>query len=79
MAVTEADIRAIFAPLEAGDGVFAHVADDVGWTVEGTHPLAGRYRGKAEFHAHTFARRNRILPGGTQLHVEHLLIDTNHG
>ena len=23
---------------------WAHVADDVDWTVEGTHPLAGRYR-----------------------------------
>lgn len=77
MAVTEAEIRAIFAPLEAGagDGFFAHVADDVDWTVEGTHPLAGRYRSKAEFHAHTFARLNRILPGGTQLHVEHVLVD----
>jgi uncharacterized protein len=24
------------------------VADDVDWTVEGTHPLAGRYHNKAQ-------------------------------
>jgi ketosteroid isomerase-like protein len=76
MAVTEAEVRAIFAHLEsgAGDAFFAHVADDVDWTVEGTHPLAGRYRSKAAFHAATFARLNRILPGGTQLHVTHAIV-----
>ena len=26
---------------------WARVADDVDWTVEGTHPLAGRYHSKA--------------------------------
>ena len=37
-------IRQIFKGLETGDGAafFAHVADDVDWTVMGTHPLAGR-------------------------------------
>ena len=75
---TSADtVRRIFSHLESGSGdeFFAHVADDVDWTVEGTHPLAGRYASKAEFHAHTFARLNKILPGGTQLHVENVLID----
>ena len=28
---------------------FEHVADDADWTVEGTHPLAGRYHDKAQF------------------------------
>jgi ketosteroid isomerase-like protein len=33
-------IRQIFKALETGDGAafFAHVADDVDWTVMGTHP-----------------------------------------
>ena len=66
-----------FALLESGsgDGFFAHVADDVDWTVQGTHPLAGHYTSKADFHAHTFARLNKILPGGTQLHVEQVFTD----
>lgn len=72
-------VRRIFSHLESGSGdeFFAHVADDVDWTVEGTHPLAGRYLSKADFYAHTFARLNKILPGGTQLHVENILIDDN--
>ena len=46
MAVDAGFVRKIFAGLEQGDGAgfFTHVADDVDWTVEGTHPLAGRYR-----------------------------------
>jgi hypothetical protein len=45
MAITKTRVRQIFGPLEAGDGdkLFAHVADDVDWTVMGTHPIAGHY------------------------------------
>jgi ketosteroid isomerase-like protein len=44
MSVDERTVRSIFAGLEHGDGeaFFEHVAADVGWTVMGTHPLAGR-------------------------------------
>ncbi|TCM73259.1 hypothetical protein EV291_11929 [Rhizobium sp. BK068] len=35
----------------------------------GTHPLAGRYHSKQELRAATFARLNKLLPGGTQLQV----------
>jgi hypothetical protein len=36
-------VREIFKGLETGDGAgfFEHVADDVDWTVMGTHPLGG--------------------------------------
>ena len=76
MAVTECEVRALFSKLESGDGnhFFDHVADDVSWTVEGTHPLAGHYHSKEDFFSHTFAILNRILPGGTQLHVESVLV-----
>jgi ketosteroid isomerase-like protein len=75
MTITEHEVRALFSKLESGDGknFFDHVADDVDWTVEGTHPLAGHYRSKEEFFSHTFARLNKILPGGTQLKVESIL------
>jgi ketosteroid isomerase-like protein len=56
-------IREIFKPLEAGDGAafFAHVADDVDWTVMGTHPLAGQYHSKAAY-AGTFTKLGKVAP-----------------
>jgi ketosteroid isomerase-like protein len=43
MSINEQTVRSIFADLEhgLGSGFFRHVADDVDWTVMGTHPLAG--------------------------------------
>jgi uncharacterized protein len=51
------------------------VADDVNWTVMGTHPLAGTYHTKADFLAHTFARLNKILKEGVVLRVTNILVD----
>src|SRR5277367_7154325 len=47
--VSLAYVREIFRYLESGDGkeFFDHVAEDVDWIVEGTHPLAGHYRSKS--------------------------------
>jgi len=72
--MTKQDVLALFAQ---GDGAefFAHVADDVDWTVMGTHPLAGRYRTKADFLAGTFNKLALVLPQGTQLSVENVLLD----
>lgn len=72
----EAHIRDLFKNLENGDGAafFDHVDDNVDWTVEGTHPLAGHYHSKADFIAGTFARLNKVLPQGAQLVVQHVLV-----
>ena len=69
-------VRAIFSLLEEGDGAafFAHVSDEVDWTVEGHHPLAGRYPSKAAFLAGTFEKLGKVLPGGAQLHVTHAMV-----
>jgi uncharacterized protein len=77
MAVSADFVRQIFAGLEHGDGAafFEHVADDVDWTVMGTHPLAGHYKSKADFTAATFAKLGKVLPDGAQLHVDGLFID----
>src|ERR1700678_4177019 len=74
--LSTAYVREIFKHLESGDGksFFDHVSDDVDWTVEGTHPLAGHYHSKAEFVAHTFEKLGKVLPKGTELHVEHALV-----
>jgi ketosteroid isomerase-like protein len=76
MAVEADFVRRIFAGLEHGDGAafFEHVADDVDWTVMGTHPLAGHYKSRAEFTAATFAKLGKVLPDGAQLNVSDVFI-----
>jgi ketosteroid isomerase-like protein len=54
---------------------FEHVADDADWTVEGTHPLAGRYHDKAQFVDATFTRLGGVLDDGVKLEVVHLYVD----
>jgi uncharacterized protein len=76
MALDEQFVQNLFKGLEKGDGAqfFEHVDDNLDWIVEGTHPLAGRYRSKAAFLAGTFDKLNKVLPGGAQLVLEHLLV-----
>ena len=71
------DVIELFAHLEHGEGTkfFDHVADDVDWIVQGTHPLAGHYHSKQAFQAGTFAKLYKVLPQGTQLVVQNVLID----
>src|ERR1700752_3606481 len=75
MSVALTQVRDIFKSLETGDGreFFTHVADDVDWIVEGTHPLAGHYHSKADFLAHTFEKLAKGLPQGAELHTKHVL------
>jgi uncharacterized protein len=70
-------VKSLFANLENGKSgaFFEHVADDVDWTVMGTHPLAGTYHTKADFLAHTFARLDKILKEGVVLRVTNILVD----
>ena len=76
MAITLEGVREIFKGLENGDGAafFERVADDVDWTVMGTHPLAGHYASKKAFVEGTFAKLSQVLPKGTQLHVVDLIV-----
>ena len=79
MEITSDSVREIFKGLENGDGAafFEHVADNVDWIVEGTHPLAGHYFSKKAFIEGTFAKLSQVLPSGAQLHVEDLLVKDN--
>ena len=76
MSITSDRVRNIFKGLENGDGAafFEQVADDVDWTVMGTHPLAGHYTSKKAFIAGTFAKLGQVLPQGAQLHVENVIV-----
>jgi uncharacterized protein len=76
MSVALEQVRDIFHNLETHNeaAFFVHVADDVDWTVEGTHPLAGHYHSKADFLAHTFEKLAKVLPNGAELHTENVLV-----
>jgi uncharacterized protein len=76
MTITADSVRNIFKGLEDADGAsfFEHVADDVDWTVMGTHPLAGHYLSKGTFINGTFDKLSQVLPRGAQLHVENLIV-----
>jgi uncharacterized protein len=78
--ISEQYVRDIFKGLENGDGAdfFEHVDENVDWTVEGTHPLAGRYQSKSAFIAGTFDKLGKVLLEGAQLHVEHMLVKDDH-
>ena len=79
MTIQADSVRSLFADLQNGrtDVFFDHVAEDVNWTVMGTHPLAGTYHTKADFLAHTFARLNKLLKEGVILRVTNLLVDSD--
>src|SRR5688500_18251469 len=69
---------ALFRNLESPDthaGFFDHVADNVDWTVEGTHPLAGRYLSKQAFIDATFRRLAGVLADGVHLQVDNVIVD----
>ena len=75
---TREDRAALFAKLQSPitqPQFFARVADDVDWTVQGTHPLAGRYHNKAQFVEATFTRLHGCLRDGVKLEVTHLYVD----
>lgn len=76
MSITPDGVRNIFEGLASGEGAafFDHVADDVDWTVMGTHPLAGRYLSKQALVESTFAKLSQVLPQGVQLHVENVIV-----
>jgi uncharacterized protein len=79
MTITSESVREIFKGLENGDGAafFEHVADNVDWVVEGTHPLAGHYLSKKAFIEGTFTKLAKVLPQGAQLHTENVIVQDN--
>ena len=76
MAIAAERVREIFKGLESGDGAafFGHVAENVDWTVMGTHPLAGHYVSKKAFIEGTFAKLAKVLPQGAELHTENVIV-----
>jgi uncharacterized protein len=66
----------VFEYLSTGKGsaFFDNVADDVHWTVMGTHPLAGAYKSKENFLKNTFECLDKVLTGGVIMKVDHIFV-----
>lgn len=76
MPITVKQVENLFKYLETGENelFFEQVAENVKWTVMGTHPLAGSYHNKQDFISHTFERLNRILNDGVVLKTSNILV-----
>jgi ketosteroid isomerase-like protein len=79
MPLTKEAVEKLFHNLEIGENnkFFEKVAENVKWTVMGTHPLAGTYKNKEEFISHTFGRLNKILKKEIVLKVNNILLSGN--
>ncbi len=69
-------LQSLFSDLETGNSeeFFRNVAEDVNWTVMGTHPLAGTYTDKTTFIRSTFQRLGRVLRDGVRLRVTNVIV-----
>lgn len=73
-----ATVEATFRLLENPDTTptfFDHVADDVEWTVMGTHPLAGTFTTKQDYLDATFSQLGPLMRAGTHIRLIDLYID----
>jgi ketosteroid isomerase-like protein len=78
---TRSLLQRLFTEYERGDlgPLFDHVADDVRWTVMGTHPLAGDYRSKEDFRNATYERLDGVLAGPIECRLTRVLADGEIG
>jgi ketosteroid isomerase-like protein len=76
MNLTKEYVHKIFSFLEKGQNkeFFNNVAENVKWTVMGTHPLAGVYNSKSAFIAATFDKLAKVLEEGVVLKIDNILI-----
>ena len=64
-------INEIFSHLAIGDSAsfYSHVADDVSWTVMGTHSLSGHYSSKTSFLSSSLSTIANAIDGPLKLRV----------
>ena len=74
-------LKMVFSHLERGDDktFWSHFSEDVTWVVEGTHPLAGKYKNLSEFRKATFDRLNQVLASPIKFKVKDILVDGSRG
>jgi ketosteroid isomerase-like protein len=76
MSISIEYVEKLFEYLKTGESYkfFEYVADNVQWTVMGTHPLAGIYNSKDDFISNTFQRLNKLLKEGVILEVNNIVV-----
>lgn len=76
LSINIAQVKNLFNNLETGKNelFFDQVAENVNWTVMGTHPLARTYHNRDDFISSTFERLNRVLREGVVLKVSNILV-----
>ena len=78
MSLVRSDGEALFGLLrdpQTTPAFFDRVADDVSWTVMGTHPLGGTYTSKSAFIEATFDRLTPLMRTGVRLALRKLFVD----
>lgn len=77
MAITKSEVQEIFSYWEAGqpDNFFSRLTDDFEWTVMGTHPLAGVYKGMDAYLNGAFNQLRRVLKDDVRLEVVAIYVD----
>jgi ketosteroid isomerase-like protein len=77
--ITHNDVRTLFKHLETQnlDAFFKQVADNVHWTVMGTHPLAGVYHTKKDF-LNATKKLHEVLHKKRIMNVTHIYVDGMH-
>ena len=70
-------LKKVFSFLEKGDykTFWDYFSDDVTWIVEGTHPLAGKYKSLADFRKATFDRLQSVLTSPIRFKIREILVD----
>ena len=79
MSLTTEYVNRLFENLSTGNesAFFVNVADDVHWTVMGTHPLAGVYKSKEDFLKNDFERLAKVLKGEGIMKIDHTFVSGN--
>lgn len=74
-------LKKIFSYLEKGDlkTFWDFFSDDVVWVIEGTHPLAGKYKSLSEFKGATFDRLHHVLASPIKYKVREVFADGPKG
>jgi uncharacterized protein len=75
--ITKNEVREIFSYWEKGrsDLFLDHMTENFEWTVMGTHPLSGVYKGKEAYLNGAFKRLSEVLREDISLEVSAIYLD----
>jgi len=77
LAISKSEVQEVFSYWETGqpDKFFNRLTEDFEWTVMGTHPLAGVFKGKDAYLNGAFNRLSKVLKDDVRLKVIAIYVD----